>query len=150
MIIAFSLSLPRDAASVPVVRHICRDALEALGVTRACTADVELAVTEACTNVLKHTRGRRHVYEVTVEINEATCEIYVVDAGGGFDHESAGTAEADGSAEGGRGIHLMKALVDNVSFVSKASDGTTVHLEKTLDLAEDSLLRQLTASNAGT
>lgn len=143
MIIAFSLSLPRDGASVPVVRHICRDALEALGVTRSCTADVEVAVTEACTNVLKHARGHHHEYEVTVEINETTCAIHVVDTGGGFDHDAAGSEEAHGSAEGGRGIHLMKALVDSVRFVSKAQDGTTVHLEKSLDLAENSLLRQL-------
>ena len=128
------------------MRHICRDALEALGVTPSCTADIELAVTEACTNVLKHARGNREEYEVTVEVNEATCAIRVVDAGSGFDHAGAGIKEAHGAAEGGRGIHLMKALVDSVSFVSKAHDGTTVHLEKSLDLAEGSLLREL-ASN---
>ena len=143
MAIAFSLSLPRDEASVPVVRHICRDALKTVGVTTSCSSDIELAVTEACTNVLKHARGTREEYDITIEIDETSCAIRVVDSGGGFDHAGAGDHESAGSAEGGRGIHIMKALVDSVSFVSKAQDGTTVHLEKALDLTERSLLRQL-------
>jgi serine/threonine-protein kinase RsbW len=149
VVITFALSLPRDEASVPVVRHICRDALEALGVTRSCTEDIELAVTEACTNVLKHARGSREDYDVSVEIDEENCAIRVVDSGGGFDHATTGDEEAQGSAEGGRGIHLMRALVDSVSFVSKAHDGTTVHLEKALELTAGSLLRPQVRTSAG-
>ena len=142
MVISFTLSLPRDEASVPVVRHICRDALDALGVTSTCTSDIELAVTEACTNVLKHARSRQDEYDVTVEVNEVNCAISVVDSGEGFDHTRAGHEAPHESSEDGRGIHLMKALVDSVSFVSKEQDGTVVHLEKTLDLTDGSLLRQ--------
>ena len=76
------------------------------------------------------------------------CEIQVKDTGGGFDHRSHGHAEAHGSAEGGRGIHLMRLLVDELQFVSVDS-GTMVHLQKTLSLRDDSPLKRSAAAAAG-
>lgn len=144
MEIHFSLCLPRDEESVPVVRHICRDALGELGVARDCVGDVELAVTEACTNVLKHAAGTGDEYEVTVAIVEDDCVIRVIDSGSGFDHEAVERdAAAEGGAESGRGVFLMAALVDNLKFTSKAEVGTVVHLEKKLQLDETSVILRL-------
>jgi serine/threonine-protein kinase RsbW len=146
MVITFSLRLPRDGASVGLVRHICRDALVGLGVASPCVSDVELALTEACTNVLDHAAGTAEDYEVTVEINETKCEIRVIDFGEGFAHAGFPSADLAPSAESGRGILLMKALVDNVKFLSRPEQGTVVHLEKVLDLEESSVLRRLVPS----
>ncbi|HYP22733.1 MAG TPA: ATP-binding protein [Actinomycetota bacterium] len=144
MEIHFSLCLPRDEESVPVVRHICRDALAELGVARDCVGDVELAVTEACTNVLKHAAGTGDEYEVTVAIAEDDCVIRVIDSGTGFDHEAVDrTAEVEQGAESGRGVFLMAALVDDLKFTSKPEVGTVVHLEKKLRLDETSVIRRL-------
>lgn len=144
MEIHFSLCLPRDEESVPVVRHICRDALGELGVERDCVGDVELAVTEACTNVLKHAAGTGDEYEVTVAIVEDDCVIRVIDSGAGFDHEAVDReVAAEHAAESGRGVFLMAALVDNLKFTSKPEIGTVVHLEKKLLLEETSVIRRL-------
>ncbi|MDQ3915782.1 MAG: ATP-binding protein [Actinomycetota bacterium] len=144
MEIHFSLCLPRDEESVPVVRHICRDALLELGVGHGCVGDVELAVTEACTNVLKHAAGTGDEYEVSVAVAEDDCVIRVVDSGTGFDHETVDReATAAPGAEGGRGVFLMAALVDDLRFTSKPEVGTIVHLEKKLELTEASVIRRL-------
>lgn len=144
MEIHFSLCLPRDEESVPVVRHICRDALAELGVVRDCVGDVELAVTEACTNVLKHAAGTGDEYGITVAIAEDDCVIRVIDSGAGFDHEALDRETAvDHGAEGGRGVFLMAALVDDLKFTSKPETGTVVHLEKKLQLEETSVIRRL-------
>lgn len=145
MTIVFTLCLPRDRASVPVVRHLLRSSMDKLGVAPACLGDIELAVTEACTNVLQHSTGHEE-YEVAVEVNETTCEIRVTDAGQGFDHEEVPTAAE--SSESGRGIQLMKALVDKVQFLSRPEAGTIVHLEKELQLRDESILRSLGAPAA--
>ena len=146
----FTLCLPRDEASVPVVRHVCRDALLMLGVHRACVSDIEVAVTEACTNVLRHVEGTEHEYEVTVAVNEDQCDIRLVDtAGRDFDHDRQGRAEAHPESESGRGIFLMRAMVDELNFVSPPDDGSVVHLVKRLDLQENSILRRLAGSPAG-
>jgi serine/threonine-protein kinase RsbW len=141
MRLAFTLRLPRDELSVPIVRHICRSALLELGVAGTCLADIELAVTEACTNVLKHAQGTNQQYEVEVEVNEDAAEIRVIDAGVGFSAESF--QQASGTDEQGRGLHLMRALVDDLQFISKPEQGTIVHLAKRLELSEDSILQKL-------
>jgi serine/threonine-protein kinase RsbW len=144
--IIFSLSLPRDEASVPVVRHICRDALRNLGVHRVSIEEIEVATSEACTNVLKHVAGSQDSYEVSVEVNDARCEIRVIDTGYGFDYstlEDFGHTHVDPDAEGGRGIFLMRAMVDSIRFTSEPEQGTIVHLTKNLELEEHSVLRRL-------
>ena len=47
---------PRDATSVPLTRRVLDAALASLGVTEDCRADVRLALSEACTNVVRHAR----------------------------------------------------------------------------------------------
>ena len=141
MTIVFTLCLPRDRASVPVVRHLLRSSMDRLGVQEECLSDIELAVTEACTNVLQHSTGHEE-YEVAVEVNDRMAEIRVTDAGEGFDSDGVAPTVED-TAESGRGIQLMKALVDRVQFVSRPAAGTIVRLEKELALTDESILRQL-------
>lgn len=140
----FTLCLPRDEASVPVVRHVCRDALVLLGVGDECVSAIEVAVTEACTNVLRHVEGTDAEYEVSVSVNETRCDIRLIDSAGEiFAHEHQGRKEAHPEAESGRGIFLMRAMVDELKFVSEPESGSIVHLVKNLELKEDSILRKL-------
>jgi serine/threonine-protein kinase RsbW len=141
--ITSSLLLPRDEISVPTVRHVCRSALQDLGVIDSCNDDIQLALTEACTNVLRHAQGTSQEYEVTLDINESTCEISVNDAGAGFEHSELGLRISDEEAESGRGIHLMRTLVDEVQFISVPHNGIIVHLAKSLICEEGSVLSQL-------
>ncbi|CAO5253622.1 ATP-binding protein [Frankia sp. AgKG'84/4] len=142
MEIKLSLALPRDEISIPVVRRICAQSLKVLGVTQECINDVELALTEACANVLLHAQDGDE-YEVSVGVDNEVAVIEVSDYGGGFDAEvdpdapigAAGDSTPTESVpEQGRGIFLMRALMDQVQFnrVDGPYRGTRVHLEKTL------------------
>jgi serine/threonine-protein kinase RsbW len=140
--IKFTLQLPRDSLSVPVVRRVLNASMRTLGVADDCLTDIELALTEACTNVLDHaTAGDK--YEVIAGLDDATCVIDVVDTGRGFDADHLGHAEADPSAEEGRGIQLIRALVDSVHFRSRPERGMIVHLEKQLEFVAGSPLQRL-------
>lgn len=145
----FTLCLPRDASSVPVVRHMISGTMRNLGIQDGCVEDVEVAVTEACTNVLKHATGVDNQYEVEVELTESEVGIRITDTGGGFDHGAVGGAGVEPTDEGGRGILLMRALVDDLQFHSKPEAGTIVHLRKSLTLAEDSILLRLQSGLSG-
>src|SRR4051794_15381261 len=138
MQISLRLSLPRDKVSVPVTRRICRDALITLGADPDCTSDIEVALTEACTNVLEHV-GVEQKYDVTVTVDNDDCVIEVIDTGSGFDADSLGHGEAELGSEGGRGIQLIRALADRVSFTSREESGTIVHLEKTIVWSPDAV-----------
>lgn len=130
--VTLSLQLPRDRLSVPVTRHLVVAALEEVGVTADDVAAVQLAVTEACANVVDHS-GPGDAYDVAVTIAPAHCHIRVVDIGRGFDHQSLTPPVMAGvDAEHGRGVALMHALVDQVRFESQPERGTVVHLVKRL------------------
>ncbi|WP_101835396.1 ATP-binding protein [Frankia canadensis] len=142
MEIKLSLSLPRDEISIPVVRRICTQSLKVLGVAQECIDDVEIALTEACVNVLLHAQDDDE-YEVSVGVDNGVAVIEVSDRGGGFDGDfdpdPAPGVIGDGSPpesvpERGRGIFLMRALMDQVRFqrVDGPYSGTRVHLEKAL------------------
>ena len=150
MEIKFTLALPRDELSVPVVRRILTAGMRVLGVEEQTIGDIELALTEACTNVLDHSAGEQE-YEVSAGIDGTRCVIEVVDRGAvGFDGAATGHGTADVTAESGRGVQLMRALVDRVEFSSHASEGTVVHLEKQLVFPAGAVLHRLSVDNAPT
>lgn len=140
MELTFTLCLPREETSVPLVRHLLKATLERLEVEDHCIDDITLALSEACTNVLRHTApGVEEQYEVEVSINGSSCRIAVLDTGGGFDSAGWGRHAPPVDAETGRGIHLMRVLVDRLHF-SSAGTGTAVEFTKTLSLHPSSLL----------
>lgn len=130
MEIALRLALPRDELSIPVVRRILDRSMEVLGVEADDRSDITLAITECVTNVLNHARAGEN-YEVGCAINDDGCHIRVVDHGSGFDPSAV--APPDDNAEQGRGVMLVRALVDSVPFEQEEEeDGTVVSLRKRL------------------
>ncbi|MFD0577711.1 ATP-binding protein [Dactylosporangium darangshiense] len=79
-----ALHLPRDAATVPLVRRLLAQSLQTLGVASSCRDDIGLIVTEACTNVIEHAQ-QTDDYEITIEVSSSRCVIHVVNAGAAVD-----------------------------------------------------------------
>jgi serine/threonine-protein kinase RsbW len=125
-----------------LVRTICRDAMNRLGVTADCQGDVALALTEACANVVKHAAGSDE-YEVAIAFIEGTCHIRVIDRGHGIDLRDSSRRNTVVDHDNGRGIVLMRLLVDRIAFESAPEEGTVVHLHKRLELQEGALLATL-------
>ena len=83
MDVKLCLVFPREALSVPVMRHMLGDALRGLGADDDELAELLLAVTEACTNVVRHGGpGRR--YEVVASLGRRGCRIEVQNSWQGF------------------------------------------------------------------
>jgi serine/threonine-protein kinase RsbW len=129
-----ALSLPGEQRSVPVARHLVRAAMRTLGVDADCVNDVEVAVSEACTNVLQHGDPAAD-YEVGLYLDAERCRLRVIEVGRGaasaFAREPRGRAP-DGEAEHGRGLLVMRALMDRVGFRLLPGAGSVVSLEKRL------------------
>jgi serine/threonine-protein kinase RsbW len=145
--IRLALSLPRDELSIPVVRRLCTQSLRVLGAADECAADLELALTEACTNVLRHAMEGDD-YEVVAGIDGESAVLEVVDRGPGFDANALARAvsgeDADPDAETGRGLQIMRALMDSVEFESRPGDAqTVVRLEKAIQWREDAAAKLL-------
>jgi serine/threonine-protein kinase RsbW len=134
------LHLPRDAESVPVSRQVLDGCLRTLGVTADTRADIALALSEACANVILHA-GADDEYQVQVSARNGQCAIEVINGGNG-NGRGPGGEPADEialpsgpvpiTAEHGRGLKIIDAVVDNMQLTSDERQGTTVHFEKTL------------------
>jgi serine/threonine-protein kinase RsbW len=137
----FSLALPREALSIPVIRRVLGEALRGLGVSEDCVADILVATSEACTNVIQHARGTSE-FEVAGRVDDDQCLLKIMDLGRGPRRTPPAGEPAD-LAESGRGIRIMRALVDELSIDSASERGTVVHLEKRLTWRDEALLRNL-------
>ena len=128
------LNLPRDARYVSMLRRITDSLLRGLEVPDDTVHDVTVALSEACGNVIRHADGTEE-YGVRLCVGPSVCEIEVRDLGPGFDRkllEQARRASLDTAAEDGRGMALLRALMDDLQFV-RDDETTTVRLIKRWD-----------------
>jgi serine/threonine-protein kinase RsbW len=163
--VRFCLVFPRESISIPVMRRVLGDTLRRLGLDEDCVADLLLAVTEACTNVLRHA-GPGHRYEVVAHVSKSRCVLQVLDNGRGIEpsrirvvrrphlrrppvrpvpllrRRARGTDIAKLS-ESGRGMAIMRACVDDVSLHSGPGQGTVVLLRKRIEWRDDAPLADL-------
>jgi serine/threonine-protein kinase RsbW len=84
--------------------------------------DLKLAVTEAATNVIRHTVVGS--FQIEYKVLSRTVEITVIDKGGGFDVREL--TEKPGE-HGGFGLAVIQSLVDEVVLDSSA-DGTRLKM----------------------
>jgi serine/threonine-protein kinase RsbW len=95
--------------------------------------DLKLALTEACTNSVKHAYedGSGSV-DIVYELHRDRLAVEVGDAGSGFElRQSAGNG-ADELEEGGLGIAIIRALTDEVEIAEREGGGSRLRFVKLL------------------
>lgn len=106
----FRLAVPARPEHLALVRRLVDGVCESLGAPDDVADDIRLAVTEACTNVVRHayTEGDGTI-DVSVHPAPRALEIVVADAGCGVgpSHDTAGP---------GLGLPLIEALADRVEI----------------------------------
>ncbi len=99
---------------------LCRLALTGISRFRRLSeetlSDLKLAITEACSNSVRHAYADGHgSVEIRYELHPDRLVIEVVDDGEGFDVGETLSAD-DELAEGGLGIAIIRALVDELEI----------------------------------
>ncbi|MFG1997727.1 ATP-binding protein [Spirillospora sp. NPDC048911] len=124
------LCLPRDAATAHLTREVLDASLTKLGVDEQVCDDVNLALGEACANVIQHADPSDE-YEVRVHTYNSRCQIEVIDTGRGFDAVMLDRAAADATAtdEHGRGLQIIDAIAENLQIVNRNQDGAIIRFE---------------------
>jgi serine/threonine-protein kinase RsbW len=126
----FELELAAEADNVPLVRHALRGLLEASGISDERTADIALAVTEACANAVLHAYpDGTGTFEVAAELAPAGRLVVIV-----RDHGSGMAPRVD-SPGLGVGLPVMAAIAEALEIDTPDGSGTLVRM--TFDLVED-------------
>jgi serine/threonine-protein kinase RsbW len=128
--------IPSSLDYLPKVDKYVERKLRKLGVDKDKLADIAISVTEAVTNAVVH--GNKNDLKKKVAINlqaDSSCvEITIEDEGNGFDPEAVQnpTEEKNILKQVGRGIFILKSLMDKVDFITAPQKGTIVKMTKFL------------------
>ena len=135
MTVAFRL--PRRPESVSVARQILDRIFSTFGVQAACRADIALAVSEACSNAVRHARGQSS-FEVAADSDDSVVTITVNDDGPGIEPGQVG-GMPDPEIENGRGIAIMRNTTDAFELRQHNGGGVSVRLFKRLRWCDDAI-----------
>lgn len=135
------VKLPAKAQYISIARLALSGIASRIGFSYEAIEDLKIATSEAVTNAVEHAYTENGDGEVVIGCGIFTdrLEITVADQGQSFDFESVraqvgpyeGKVEADVLREGGLGLYLMEALMDEVRFSHE--EGVTVFMTKYLD-----------------
>jgi serine/threonine-protein kinase RsbW len=94
--------------------------------------DLKLALTEACTNSVRHAyeNGREGNVEIVYELQPDRLVIEVGDEGAGFEPGEFGNGHDEELEEGGLGIEIIRALADEVEFGPREEGGSRLRFVK--------------------
>jgi serine/threonine-protein kinase RsbW len=120
-----------DHAAVAVIRRVLDAALTAIGVSDECRGDLSVAITEACTNAVVHAHECDE-YQVSVSANGDQLVVDVVDTGVGLSRDVIMTELPALNAEGGRGLHVIRACTDGMEIRAVRPHGLAIRMVKTL------------------
>ena len=99
--------------------------------------DLKLALTEACTNSVKHAYGEDGgSIDIVYELLSDRLAVEVGDAGAGFEPNGGrrdGAGEDELLEEGGLGIEIIRALTDEVEIAEREGGGSRLRFVKLLD-----------------
>lgn len=128
-----SLVIPAKAEYIALGRLALTGLLRPQAVEPEVIADVKLALTEACSNSIRHAYadGREGAVEIRYELADGSLAVEVSDEGGGFDPAllDAGADELD---EGGLGIAIIRAVTDDLRVGPRSGGGYYVRFTKAL------------------
>jgi len=115
------LTLPARPENVSVIRHVLGAFAEALRLPDDLVEDLRLAVTEACTNVVRHAYPPDFPgpVEITIVPSEEQVSVVVADFGRGIGSSSDTTGP-------GLGLPLIAAIADEVELQPVPGGGSRV------------------------
>ncbi len=120
------LTMPARAEGVAVVRQALAGMADALAVDAAVLADMKMAVSEACTNVVVHAYDDGGgALEVDMLADEQTLTIHVRDRGTGIHPQPMRSRDVPAL---GLGLPLIAALSDAYELRGSAGQGTEVRM----------------------
>lgn len=124
------MEITANPAYVSIIRLTTSGIANKVGFCMDDIEDLKVAVSEACTNAIKHSSDDRFTITYTMIENGLTIEI--IDNGNGYDTSSINEPDIENLKESGMGLFIIEALMDEVSIESQEGKGTSIKMTKYL------------------
>jgi len=132
----FTLQVPSSTENLALIREFVTTVGRQAQFEEAEISNLELAVDEACANVIEHAYGHDITKEVVVraKFDDESLQISVIDEGRGFDPNKTPQDSVEqlihDRKSGGLGIRLIKKLMDEVSYEIVPGQKNELHMTK--------------------
>ena len=124
------MEIPANPDYVSILRLTTSGIANKIGFSMDDIEDMKVAVSEACTNAIKHSDDKN--VSIIFTILENGLEIEIKDNGKGYDVKSIPTPNLTQPKENGLGLFIIKTLMDDVKVESKDNEGTIIKMTKYL------------------
>ncbi len=113
--------------------HIAKDLEDFSGDRDALAYHLNLVLTEATSNAIKHANSEdpKDTVRINIDIQEQELIIRVYDHGQGFDLETVPNPDFDHPKEGGMGLFFIRTLMDSVTY-KNLGDSNILEIRKSL------------------
>ena len=140
---AIHLRFPARSEYLLLARLAVTAVARQMALGRRDVADLKLAVTEACSNAVRHaySASRPGEIELALVARDDGLELVVEDHGAGITLPLPPATEP--SEHGGMGFPLIRAVVDELEIGRSADGGTVVHMTKRWRAGHDDLAREV-------
>jgi serine/threonine-protein kinase RsbW len=134
----FLLHVPSSTENLALIRDFVANIGKQAGLAETELSMIELAVDEACANVIEHAYSSDQSKEVIVRacLDADTITIEVVDTGKGFDPSTIEQKDLKRLVEerrsGGLGMRMMKLVMDEVQYQIKPGERNELRMIKRL------------------
>ncbi len=132
----FTLHVPSSTKNLVMIRDFVNRVAEQAGLEESNRSKIELAVDEACCNVIEHAYGNDVSKEITVRatFDGDAVRISVIDSGAGFAPDEVPQEELRELIRqrrtGGLGMRLIKTLMDEVRYEIEPGRRNELHMVK--------------------
>ena len=120
-----SITLPNDIETVPQLPQFIDEVAEDASLDASLTMSLNLAIEEAVVNVMEYAypEGTKGTVNIVATIADGTLSFVISDSGKPFDPTAKAEVDTTLSAEerpiGGLGIHLVRQIMDDVTYERK-------------------------------
>ena len=128
------LTIPAKAEYITLGRLALTAIARVRPLSEETLSDIKLALTEACTNSVRHAyrEGRAGTVEILYQIEPDRLVVEVADDGQGFEPADLGGRGNGDLSEGGLGIAIIRAVADEVEIDERESGGSRLRFVKFL------------------
>jgi serine/threonine-protein kinase RsbW len=114
---AIRLTIPAKAEYITLGRLALTGLSRLRELPQETLADLKLALTEACTNCVRHAYpGREGLVEIIYDLQPDRLVIEVADEGEGFETTGELVRTDEGLVEGGLGISIIRSVADELEI----------------------------------
>jgi serine/threonine-protein kinase RsbW len=129
-----TLTVSSDLRMLPVARAFVEAACQVSGLDRANTYAVVLATGEAVTNIIRHAHRQRPgaPMQIQCRLRPDGLEVLLLDEGEPFDLAAVPHLNPVELRLGGRGVFLMRKLMDELTCAPRPGRGNVLRMVKRL------------------